>query len=77
MAHAEEEAERRGLSRDDVLEVVRDPQQTVGVREGREVRQSLVEDGRYLLRVVVDVSETELTVVTMYKTSKIGKFWQP
>ena len=76
-AHAEEQAQRRRLPQEEILEVVRVPQQTVPVREGREVRQSLVDNGRYLLRVVVDTSETELVVVTMYKTSKIRKFWQP
>ena len=36
------------------------------------------EDGKmYLLRVVVDESETPPVAITAYRTSKIEKYWSP
>jgi hypothetical protein len=63
-----------------VLVVATDPEQTVELGRGREVRQSRVEgsgeDSPYLIRVVVDVLHEETVIVTAYRTSKIGKYWR-
>lgn len=76
--HGVEQLERRGLDREQVLKVAQHPEQTVPVRPGLEIRQSrLVDEERgvpYLLRVVVDLG-VQQTVVTMYRTSKIDKYW--
>ncbi len=54
--------------------------QGVPVREGREIRQSRVTDpasGKLqLLRVVVDRGKDSDTVVTVYRTSKVRKYWR-
>jgi hypothetical protein len=45
----------------------------------REVRQSRVTlpDGKIrLLRVVVDVVRDDMKVVTVYRTSKLAKYWR-
>ena len=50
------------------------------LRPGREVRQSRVPfppaDTVYLVRVFVDVAAGTETVVTVYRTSKIDKYWR-
>ena len=77
--HARLQAARRGLNEDVVLGVARSPQQRLPVRRGREVRQSRIAmpEGAtlYLVRVVVDSSEDGDTVVTVYRSSKIDKYW--
>ena len=77
--HAREQAARRGLSEDIVLAVARKPEQRLVIRPAREIRQSRVEmqpEGMvYLVRVVIDVAPTAETVVTVYRTSKIDKYW--
>jgi hypothetical protein len=77
--HAREQAARRGLSESTVLEVARAPEQRVVVRPGREIRQSRIavpQGGKlYLLRVVVDIGGRAETVVTVYRTSRIDKYW--
>ena len=69
----------RGLSEDAVFDVARSPEQKLAVRRGREVRQSRIsmpENGTlYLVRVVVDSDSAGDTVVTVYRTSKIDKYW--
>ena len=63
-----------------VRKLVREPEQVIPVRTGREIRQSKVyftpENKGYLVRVVVDVNERLITVVTVYRTSKIEKYWR-
>lgn len=77
--HAKAQAARRGIDEGTVLAVTRDPEQTVPVRPGREIRQSRLPsrptDRGYLVRVVVDVSDADVTIVTVYRTSKIDKYW--
>jgi hypothetical protein len=77
--HAREQAARRGLSESTVLEVARAPEQRVVVRPGREIRQSRIAappGGKlYLVRVVVDIGRRAETVVTVYRTSRIDKYW--
>ena len=77
--HAREQAARRGLSADIVLAVTQAPEQRLVVRPGRELRQSRVAmpagGTQYLVRVIVDAGPTDETVVTVYRTSKIEKYW--
>lgn len=77
--HAQEQAARRGLSEEIVLAVAREPEQRLVVRLGREIRQSRVEmptgGTLYLVRVVVDAGPSAETVVTVYRTTKIEKYW--
>jgi hypothetical protein len=78
--HAHAQAARRGVSEETVLAVARAPEQRLSVRLGREVRQSRVEmptgGTLYLVRVVVDTGPRDETVVTVYRTSKIDKYWR-
>ena len=78
--HAREEMARRQISQDDVAAVLRAPEQMGSVRQGRNVYQSRIEAGKplqkYLLRVFVDVDCEPPEVVTVYRTSKITKYWR-
>jgi hypothetical protein len=78
--HALFEMKRRSIGEDVVQAVLRSPQQTIDVRPGRIVLQSIVLLGAmrqdYLVRVFVDIDRDPAEVVTVYRTSKIGKYWR-
>ena len=78
--HALLEMARRKISQEDVKDVLANPEQTELVREGRAVYQARREmselPGNHLLRVFVDVDRNPPHVVTVYRTSKIQKYWR-
>jgi hypothetical protein len=71
---------RRQISEAVVAAVLASPEQMEIVRPGRIVCQSRIEMGDparlYLLRVFVDVDRQPREVVTVYRTSKIAKYWR-
>ena len=73
--HAIMEASLRGITPDDVRQVLDAPGQRLPVRTGREVWQSLMPEGS-LLRVIIDVDRSPPEIVTVYRTSKISKYWR-
>ena len=73
--HAIMEAARRGIASHEVQRVLDAPGQKHVVRLGREVWQSFTVDG-YLLRVFIDVDRFPPEIVTVYRTSKISKYWR-
>ena len=79
-SHAELELEERQISREMALQVVRAPQEKVPGHSGRWVYQSrffdTVHSQEMLLRVVIEEREGQLLIVSIYKTSKIDKYWQ-
>lgn len=72
--HALKELERRKIPLELVHDGLQNPDQIVPNVEGREAYHKLVEmDHRtYLLRIIVEHGDT---VVTVYRTSKIEKYW--
>jgi hypothetical protein len=52
--------------------VLESPEEVLAVRKGRVVAQSIV--ARHLIRIFVDVDRQPPEVVTVYRTSKIGKY---
>jgi hypothetical protein len=70
---------RRGISEADVRAVLAAPGQQAAVRPGRVVLSSLEQRGPtghvYILRVFVDVDRSPPVVVTVYRSSKIEKYW--
>ena len=76
--HAAFEMKRRNISPELVKQVLLESEQRVTIREGRDIFQSRiqVEDGQYLFRIVVDVDRKPMEIVTAYRTSKIGKYWE-
>lgn len=78
--HAEEEMARRQIPRQWLESVLENPQQRIPQPGGKEILQSRLEsgDGRmYLLRAVVATDKEPPVVVTVYRTSKIEKYWRP
>jgi hypothetical protein len=78
--HALIEMARRKITQEDVKGVLANPEQTEMVREGRAVYQAKCEmgepPGNYLLRVFVDIDPKPPYVVTVYRTSKVEKYWR-
>jgi len=77
--HAREEMERRGIPLALVESVLDSPQQVVIEKSGKEGYQSQIDfgDGRiFLLRVIVAYDVDPPVVVTVYRTSKIEKYWR-
>lgn len=74
--HAREEAARRSIPLDVLDDVLRAPTQIVVTHSGRKAYQSQVHiDGKlYLVRAIVEETDP-LTVITVYRTSKIEKYW--
>ncbi len=77
-AHAAAQMRRRNISESVLREVLADPEQRLPVRQGRDVLQRRVVIGgrQYLVRVIVDVNRRPAEVVTVYRTSKIEKYWR-
>jgi hypothetical protein len=76
--HAFNEMRRRGIDREIVEDVLAAPERRSSVRPGREVLESRVtmEAKRYLVRAFVDVDRTPAEPGTVYRTSKIAKYWR-
>jgi hypothetical protein len=78
--HALIEMARREISQEQVRNVLANPEQTERVREGRAVYQAKCDMGEppktYILRVFVDIDRKPPYVVTVYRTSKIEKYWR-
>ena len=76
--HAAFEMRRRGLDETLVRQVLLSPEQREAVRPGRDALQSRleIEGKRYLVRVFVDVDRSPAEVITVYRTSRIDKYWR-
>ncbi|MBE9059173.1 DUF4258 domain-containing protein [Sphaerospermopsis sp. LEGE 08334] len=77
--HAQIEMERRQISLSSVESVLDNPQQIIIEREGRKVYQSKVDFGNgkiFLLRIIVADDIDPKVVITVYRTSKIEKYWR-
>ena len=78
--HAQMEMARRQILASDVARALATPEQMEVVRPGRVVYQARGASGTppaaYLLRVFVDIDRQPPDVVTVYRTSKITKYWK-
>ena len=77
--HALEEMERRELAIALVESILKDPQQIVDEYGARKAFQSIIkfEAGKdYLVRVIVNDTVDPAKVVTVYRTSRITKYWR-
>ncbi len=72
--HALKELERRAIPVQLILDALEHPDQIVPNTEGREAYHKRIEvNGKtYLLRIIVENGDT---VVTVYRTSKVSKYW--
>lgn len=70
---------RRGIPQHMVDDVLANPQQIIDMPDGKKAYQSQIDFGGgriFLLRVIVAVDVAPNLVVTVYRTSKIGKYWR-
>jgi hypothetical protein len=78
--HAQAEIERRAIPVHLLQSTLQQPQQVVPERGGKGAYQSQLDFGggrRFLLRAIVDDRVDPAVVVTVYRTSKIDKYWSP
>lgn len=70
--------EKLQISEADLDQVLRIPDQLLRISPVRLVLQSIitVTGKRYLFRAFVDTDREPATVVTIYRTSKIEKYWR-
>jgi len=78
--HAQWQLARRRIPLELLEEVLERPEQTIAESGGKTILQSRLAfpDGKvHLLRAVVDEDKDPPVVVTVYRTSKIAKYWRP
>ena len=78
-AHASEEVKRRGIPQPLLDSVLQSPDRIVLEKSGRKAYQSKLDFGAgriFLLRAIVVDSRDPAIVVTVYRTSKIDKYWR-
>ena len=75
--HAKDQMKLRGISCEEVVNCLKKPGQTVSAEKGRTVYQKIMPlNGKtHLLRIVVEEERNILNVITVYKTSKVDKYW--
>lgn len=77
--HAEDELKRRMIPRELLDSVLENPQQVAPEYGGRKAYQSKLDFGEgkiYLLRAIVNDLVDPATVLTVYRTSRIDKYWR-
>jgi hypothetical protein len=78
-SHGLQEMARRGVLRQVVVDILAQPEPVVPGRDNRTIYQSRwdSEEGKtYLVRVVVDEQIDPPVVITVYRTSKVQKYWR-
>jgi hypothetical protein len=78
--HAESEVERRQIPVDWLDSLLEAPEQRIQRPDGIEIWQSRFTSGdgkMNLLRAIVAAGKEPPVVVTVYRTSKIEKYWRP
>ena len=77
--HAQQEMERRNIPLVLLESVLNSPQQIIPVMSGIKVYQSKIDFGGgkiYLVRAIVNEDAFPPIVLTVYRTSKIEKYWR-
>jgi hypothetical protein len=76
--HARQEMERRRIPLSLLERVLRNPEQTMAESAGRTAYQSRQNIGgkMFLVRVIVDSAVDPAVVVTVYRTTKVQKYWR-
>jgi hypothetical protein len=77
--HAQEEMKRRSIPGKILDMILNDPQQIVPERGNLKAYPSVVDfgdDKQFLMRAIVDDTLEPAIVVTVYRISKISKYWR-
>ncbi len=77
--HARSQMEERGISEEMVLEIIASPGQTLPDGPEKLIYQSIkffkLDNRNFLVRVFVNIIKQPNLVITVYRTSKIEKYW--
>jgi hypothetical protein len=73
--HAIEQMKRRSISLEVIKNVLLNPEQ-VKIENDKKVYQSTMENGSSLIRIFVNHTKDPKVVITVYKTSKIKKYYE-
>jgi hypothetical protein len=75
--HSEEQMFRRGISQEQALSVLLHPEEVL-IDAGVDIFQSVIEENgqKFLLRVFVNTNQSPNVVITLYKTTKINKYYE-
>ncbi len=77
--HALFEAVRRGIAEESIISVINNPQQKLPSKKGRVILQNKyfnkATNKEMLLRVIGTERAEGFTVITVYKTSRVSKYW--
>ena len=75
---AQRKAERRGIQKEEIEDVIVNPMQVVDGYGGRKVahKKFFRDNKEYLLRVIYEETEEKYTVVTAYIASQISRYWK-
>jgi len=76
--HAEEELKRRKISKKIIEGIMSNPEQILEMEEDIIIYQSIIEfdnKKKYLVSVIASNMNPK-TIITVYKTSKIKKYWR-
>jgi len=73
--HALAQMELRGISKAEAEVILKSPQE-VKEENGKKVFQSVTENGNYLIRIFVNDNVIPAVIITVYKTSKISKYYE-
>lgn len=78
--HAREQMDERGISEEMVLDIIESPQQSIPDGSEKMIYQSIkyfeADKKEFLVRVFVNIIKGPNLVITVYRTSKIEKYWQ-
>jgi hypothetical protein len=73
------EMDRRSISLDLLEQLLQNPQQIVPETRGKKAYQSIIDFGsekKFLVRAIVADENNPPVVITVYRTSKIHKYWR-
>ena len=77
--HAIFEINRRQIKREEIENLIKNPPQKIPAKKDRTIIQGKYHDKNLnkemLLRIIGDELEGSFYVITVYKTSKIEKYW--
>ncbi len=78
-AHAEEQVQSRSIPRELILGTIENPQQSISGYKARRIHQSRYYDGfenkEMLIRIITEIRGDDVIVISIYKTSKLEKYW--
>lgn len=77
--HARQRLDERGIKESLVRKTVREPEQVIGRGTYRVFQSRFLDPARrkeYLVRVFAEVHRDVVIIRSVYRTSKIGKYWR-